>query len=231
MKIVGHRGVRNTYTENTLKALQKAINDGADAVECDVRLTKDGVAVICHNSNLKEIYGVDVHVNELNYSELRKLRSATNDKIPTLEEVFDLELSKPVILDIKNTGSAKIIKKIVETKEIQLNEWMITTFLHEEAIKFKKLFPNLKVSLGSYNRPFKTIDTAVKVKAYAVTFNLISLNILSYRKAQRAGLQIFLYQNYLPFLLTNPRSIKLILLIYPKVVICTDQPNKILEVI
>jgi glycerophosphoryl diester phosphodiesterase len=231
MKIVGHRGVRNSYTENTLKAMQKAINEGADAVECDVRLSKDGVAVICHNSNLKEVYGIDKHVHELNFTELRELRSPTNDKIPSLEEVFDLELTKPVILDIKNSGSAKVVKKIVDTKKIKNDEWMITTFLHQEAIEFKKIFPGLKVLLGTYQRPFQTIKLAKSIEAYGVTFNLISLNILSYRYAKNSGLKIFLYQNYLPFLLTNPKSVKIILKLYPKISIYSDQPSRILDVV
>lgn len=231
MKIVGHRGVRNSYTENTLKAIQKAIEQGVDAVECDVRLSKDKVPVICHNANLKQIYGVDCLVNELSFNELKKLRSQTNDTIPTLNEVFDLEFTKPIILDIKDHGSAKIIKKIVDEKKIKVNEWLVTTFLHDEAQKFKDLFPDLKIMLGSYSRPFSTIEKASQIGAYGVTFNLINLNIFSYKKARQNNLEIFLYQNYLPWLLTKPWSVKWIKKFYPNIIICTDQPDKILSVI
>lgn len=55
MKIIGHRGAAGLALENTLESLRAGINAGAHSIEFDVRLTKDGEVVLCHDSDLKKI--------------------------------------------------------------------------------------------------------------------------------------------------------------------------------
>ena len=47
--VVAHRGSSGVHAEHTLTAYEKAITEGADALECDVRLTRDGVLVCVHD--------------------------------------------------------------------------------------------------------------------------------------------------------------------------------------
>lgn len=49
MKNFAHRGFSGKYPENTMLAFEKAIELGADGIELDVQLTKDGVPVIIHD--------------------------------------------------------------------------------------------------------------------------------------------------------------------------------------
>ena len=51
--IIAHRGASALAPENTLAAFQKAIDDGAEGIEFDVRLAKDGVPVVFHDDGLK----------------------------------------------------------------------------------------------------------------------------------------------------------------------------------
>ncbi len=95
--ICAHRGASFTHPENTLAAFNEAISLGVQMIEFDVRMTKDSVLVIVHNSNLEKTTGCKKNVNELLFSELRTLDAGMwkgekfrGEKIPTLEETLNL---------------------------------------------------------------------------------------------------------------------------------------------
>ncbi|MFJ9031233.1 glycerophosphodiester phosphodiesterase [Streptomyces sp. NPDC102274] len=85
---VGHRGDPYRVRENTLPSVHSARRRGADAVEIDVRLTRDGVPVLLHDSTLERLWGHDRRLAELTYEELRAL---TDGGVPTLREALTAE--------------------------------------------------------------------------------------------------------------------------------------------
>ncbi len=86
--ILGHRGASHAAPQNTLKAFHLALEQGADGVELDVHLSRDGVPVIIHDAH------VDAHTNghgavaDLTLAELKALDAGEGERIPTLEEVL-----------------------------------------------------------------------------------------------------------------------------------------------
>jgi len=86
--ILGHRGASHAAPQNTLKAFRLALEQGADGVELDVHLSRDGVPVIIHDAR------VDAHtdghgaVADLTLAELKILDAGEGERIPTLEEVL-----------------------------------------------------------------------------------------------------------------------------------------------
>ncbi len=107
--IVGHRGSSSTLPENTLLSFRQAFDDGADAVECDVRLTRDQRVVVIHDASLRRTAGVRAFVWEKTLSELQLLSAGrwfhtrySPEKIPTLEEVLELiSPSRGINIEIK----------------------------------------------------------------------------------------------------------------------------------
>ena len=96
----GHRGCRGgkNPVENTIAAILAAIEQGADGVEFDVRLTADNVAVVFHDRTLERLTNGKGRVRETSFADLRKLRvydkgqklySENDPVIPTLEEVLN----------------------------------------------------------------------------------------------------------------------------------------------
>lgn len=71
--ILGHRGASAVAPENTLAAFARAICDGADGIEFDVRLSRDQVPVVIHDASLKRTGLVDKLVGELTAEELQKI--------------------------------------------------------------------------------------------------------------------------------------------------------------
>ena len=101
MELVGHRGLSNKYTENTIEAFLDAFNNGADAVEMDVQLTKDNVPIIFHDFDLNRLFGINKKVNELRLEEIRKLRLKNGEFIPTLFEVLEKLKGKKLFIELK----------------------------------------------------------------------------------------------------------------------------------
>ncbi|MCC7307509.1 MAG: hypothetical protein IT173_08080 [Acidobacteria bacterium] len=68
--IIAHRGASSVAPENTIDAFRKAIDAGADGIEFDVRLARDGVPVVIHDRTLKRTNKVDLAVSDLTSKEL-----------------------------------------------------------------------------------------------------------------------------------------------------------------
>jgi glycerophosphoryl diester phosphodiesterase len=115
--IIGHRGASAHAPENTMAAFRLAMEVGADGIEFDVRLSRDGIPVIIHDDNLRRT-GLDARrVADLNVSELKQIDvgkwfdpvSFANEPIPTLEEVLDFfDTRKELLyLEMKSTGAER----------------------------------------------------------------------------------------------------------------------------
>lgn len=83
--VLGHRGEPSKEVENTIPSFLKAIEDGADGVELDVRVTLDHHLVVSHDNSLKRVYGVDKKIEESTLSEIREITPL----IPELKDVFN----------------------------------------------------------------------------------------------------------------------------------------------
>lgn len=82
--IIAHRGASALAPENTIAAFRKAIEDQAEGIEFDVRLTKDSVPIVFHDSSLKRICDKPWKVSELSYRNVKTLDAGSwfNEKYP-----------------------------------------------------------------------------------------------------------------------------------------------------
>ncbi|ARC57752.1 Fructose-1,6-bisphosphatase/inositol-1-monophosphatase [Frondihabitans sp. 762G35] len=86
---VAHRGDSSRWRENTLRAVRSALAEGADSVEIDVRLTRDGDVVLLHDPTLERLWGVERAVRDVTLAELRELGGG-EERIPLLADVLPL---------------------------------------------------------------------------------------------------------------------------------------------
>jgi glycerophosphoryl diester phosphodiesterase len=100
MNIYAHRGASHDFPEMTALAYENAVKQGADGFECDLRLTKDGVAILWHDADLKRCADNDAIVAE---TKLKKLK-AVYPQILTLDEFLDFSISekKSLLLETKH---------------------------------------------------------------------------------------------------------------------------------
>ena len=100
MKIYAHRGASHDFPEMTMVAYENAVKQGADGFECDLRLTKDGVAVLWHDADLKRRANNAAVVHESTYAQL----AAIYPQIVTLDQFIDFGITekKSLLLETKH---------------------------------------------------------------------------------------------------------------------------------
>lgn len=105
--VVAHRGASVEQPENTIEAFEAAIDAGADAVEFDVRMTKDGVAVVMHDPDVSRTTAGTGLVSSMTLEEVRRLRielpAGGAAGVPTLEEALECLAGRAAAdIEIKN---------------------------------------------------------------------------------------------------------------------------------
>lgn len=165
-----HRGSPTEAPENTLPAIQKAINRGAHGIEIDVQLTKDGQLVIWHDLNLARFSDDKPKIKDLTYNEITSLdagfwfnHSFKGTKLTTLQQILAI-CPKDVLLniEIKNPPSPylgieeKVAKALLDYQKVETV--IISSFDHEALRRMKHLLPNVKIGLLFRDRLWKPWD-------------------------------------------------------------------------
>lgn len=140
-RLIAHRGgvVDSTSAENSLAALQKAVDKGYYMVEIDLRLTKDSVLIIHHDRNFKRYYGVDSPVGDMTWSEVSQLVGDKGNRVLKFEEAlkFCSENGLQVMVDNKIRGNDNTlftgVVDLLKQYNLHTNALMIGT---EESTEF-----------------------------------------------------------------------------------------------
>lgn len=102
--VIAHRGFSGIAPENTLAAFKKAIEVGADMIELDIRLSREGVAVVIHDESLERTTDGKGRVIDGTLDELKRWdagskfhSSFSGERIPTLQEVLQLAYGRVMV--------------------------------------------------------------------------------------------------------------------------------------
>ncbi|MFF8647584.1 glycerophosphodiester phosphodiesterase [Streptomyces griseoluteus] len=108
---VAHRGDPYRFRENTLASVRSALDRGADAVEIDVRLTRDGVPVLLHDDTLKRLWEVDRPLSALTAAQVTEL---TAGGIPTLAEALSATEGTRVMADLCGGVTPRMADRVLD---------------------------------------------------------------------------------------------------------------------
>jgi glycerophosphoryl diester phosphodiesterase len=187
VQVTAHRGHARAAPENTLSAMRKAIESGADYAEMDVQLTADSKVVLLHDSDLKRVAGDPRRLEELSFAEVRRLDVGSwfvppfpGERVPTLTEVIDLCRGKIRLnIELKFFGpDRRLVKEVVDIVRQQHfeSECLITSLNYDALVEVKQREPRLRTgiivahALGDINR--LQVD-ALSVRADFLTDPLI----------------------------------------------------------
>ena len=143
--IIGHRGASRDAPENTLGSFRLAFEQGADGIEADFRLTRDGRVVCLHDDSAARTAGVDLRVEEATLAELRRLDFGAwkgaqwaGERIPTLAEALrSLPAGKRLFIEVKS--GAEIIPSLAAD--------LATAAVPADRIRFLSFDPGLILAL------------------------------------------------------------------------------------
>ena len=158
-KIFAHRGASGYAPENTLEAFALAITQGADGIELDVQLTKDGIPVVIHDETIDRVTEKTGWVKDYTLNELKELTVLGNkfpeyssSKIPTLEEVLDAVKTSGIQVNIElKTGIywyPEIEQKVADlVKASGMEDKVIySSFNHYSIQQIKKIVPDAETA-------------------------------------------------------------------------------------
>lgn len=116
---VAHRGDPRAAVENTLDGIVRAAGLGANAIEVDLRLTRDGVVVLHHDVGLQRVWRRPESIGDLDFAGLRE----RVPQIPTLAEALKALSSRctPLVLDVADPDTA--LAGLAELRRVGGNAW------------------------------------------------------------------------------------------------------------
>ena len=152
--IIAHRGESFDAPENTLASVNLAWERGADAVEIDIRLSKDNTVVVFHDKTTCRIGGRNESVKNQTLQELKELDAGSwksekykNERIPTLKEVLEtVPPNKKLIIEIKS--SIRIIpflNKDIKSSNLQSSQIEIISFKYYVLKELKIELPKIRM--------------------------------------------------------------------------------------
>jgi glycerophosphoryl diester phosphodiesterase len=113
MQCIAHRGFSGRYPENTLLAFRKALEVGADMIEFDVRVSRDGELVVMHDPTVDRTTNGSGRVETLTLRELKMLDAGMGEIIPTFSEVIE-ELGGKIGMNIHMYAYGEALDRAVE---------------------------------------------------------------------------------------------------------------------
>ena len=117
--VIAHRGNRVATPENTIAALRQAVDMQVDAIEFDVRMTRDSVPVLMHDATVDRTTDGRGALNALSLAEVQALNAgargdgSTRLPVPTLDEVFEQFPTTPFVIEVKEMAAALATERTV----------------------------------------------------------------------------------------------------------------------
>ncbi len=154
MQIIAHRGASAERPENSLLAVERALEVGVDAIELDLLCSKDGRLIIRHDDLVQQA-GRWHYVRELTLAELQQVDLGAGERIPTLEQALErLRARCPLFLDLKAPGLATRLADFLRRHSGRASIH-VTSALHAEIAEIARLRPDLERSIVVGSLPLR----------------------------------------------------------------------------
>ena len=153
--VTAHRGSSKDAPENTMAALETAVEQMADSVEVDVQETRDGVLVLAHDSSLRRTTGRNGRLADLDYAELAQLDAGSwfskeyaGEPVPTLQEAVEFCKGRIFMnIELKSLGDGSDLPErvaaLVEENDM-LEQCVITSTSLKYLRRVKEANPEIR---------------------------------------------------------------------------------------
>ncbi|MCL2155099.1 MAG: hypothetical protein FWH53_05490, partial [Leptospirales bacterium] len=139
--ILGHRGYRKRFPENTILAFTKAFEFGADGIECDIQKSSDGVYFVFHDMDMFRLTGMSGDINSFSADRIKSMKVDGKEKIPDMDSFLDmLPSGKFINIELKEetitSDDCYILINKLNKRKID-SEILISSFKHSLLPPFK----------------------------------------------------------------------------------------------
>jgi glycerophosphoryl diester phosphodiesterase len=172
---IAHRGASARFPENTLVAFRAAIEAGAEMCELDVQLTRDGALAVIHDDTVDRTTDGIGAVAGLTLEQLRRLDAGVRfgpefkgERIPTLEEVFDLvDGHCSLNIELKAAGVEPGVTELIRMRGA-IGSSLVSSFDWEALARVRHMAPEIRVAPLASGWPARLIGAATEMKADAI---------------------------------------------------------------
>jgi glycerophosphoryl diester phosphodiesterase len=197
MQIIGHRGAAGLAPENTLPAIQKALDLKVDWIEFDVHATRDGQLVVIHDKHTHRIADQKLRIKHTDLLTLQQLETDSGVRIPTFAEVVQLAGDRVKInIEIKSHGCAEevvaTIKRLINA-DYSYDHFLVSSFkpllLHE----IRRRDKNIPLGLLHGVLPLGFLAATKDLHIKAAGFSMYHITPQIVRMAKKRGLFVYVY--------------------------------------
>ena len=196
MLVISHRGAAGLARENTMEALEAGLAAGADILEMDVRLTKDGIPVLMHDFLALRTHHDPAIISRRTLAELRE--RFAKQPIFTLDEVLKKFFGQVILnIEVKGHGCGEVVARNVRDKYIKsAKDWdnvLFSSFYPKELAEVRSVSKEANLSLMHTIYPFLFTKHHRKLTLTAVGFHRLYANALAREIAKKLGLFTYVY--------------------------------------
>jgi len=194
-KNFAHRGLYDPAAgipENSMAAFRAAAEWGY-GVELDVRVTRDGVAVISHDGNLRRMTGADLVVEECDWADIAPLRlQGTDEAIPRFDQVMDLlcRANVPVIVEVKQPPKGRgeaLCRAVLAVLDEHDGAFCVESFNPHIVRWFRRHAPDLLRGQLTAQRRELDVGSVLAFMASRVMFNFLGRpHFIAHRVGKKA---------------------------------------------
>ncbi|QMS85085.1 glycerophosphodiester phosphodiesterase [Candidatus Xianfuyuplasma coldseepsis] len=204
--VVSHRGGGNFGPENTIAGIQQGLDFAADAIEIDVRFTKDGVPVLLHDATLTRTTNdtANTKISDLTYEELAQYDAGSwfdeafaGEPIPTLDEALrQINFQATIFLELKDSyqGGEEIIVEMLQDRFLVRNV-IILSFNQGQLERIKALDDRIEtlLLLSSFIGDISVIAGNDRIDNIGFRYELAQGNADRIRILQQAGKEVYIW--------------------------------------
>ncbi len=198
LQVFAHRGGLAQAPENTLAAFRNAISQGADWLEFDVQMTKDGELVVIHDETVDRTTDGTGAVRDLTLQQIRSLDAGDGQKVPTFAEVLDLAKASSMKI-FPETKSAHLYpgveEKLLQTLEQAgyMDRTVIQSFEPASLDELHRLAPEAKLCALYGLWQFNVAQQPGDAQYVCPMAEMVLLYPAMVRQAHEEGQQVVVY--------------------------------------
>ncbi|GAA3083607.1 glycerophosphoryl diester phosphodiesterase [Kribbella aluminosa] len=191
MIITGHRGALGTEPENTLRSFRRAVADGCDEIELDLRVSADGELVIMHDATVDRTTSGTGEVAALTLAELRALDAGSGERIPTWAETT-AAVDVRIQAEVKAVAAVPLIARSLKSDPSLAARTLVTSFHPEILLAIREAFPEVETG-HIFGRTPEAPEVITRTRAAGATWSLCGIADLTADRVaelRAAGLKV-----------------------------------------
>lgn len=203
--VIAHRGASKDAPENTLAAFRLGLEQGCDAFELDIQLTKDGRIMVCHDFTLDRTTNGTGRFIDMEAAQIREFDAGSwfgdqyrGEKVPFLTEVLEL-VPRGIMINIEIKMIPEYIGRIENAlltllrEADRLEDIVISTFDHPTAVAVARMEPKLRVGLLYGQRLYRPdlYASSMPVPMFSLHPHFLTVDGEAAAQAKASGLALY----------------------------------------